>query len=520
MATASAVPPHIISKQNQTFFRLLNELSGGDTLTLVIGAGTSVDAGLPSWSELVRALLEDGFKHEERRQFLEAGKTTYAELAKQIMESRQLMEAATIGRHLHGSGRDQAIRTALYGSLLGAPRPGRILRAVTSLCKLLGGRIRIVTTNYDDILEQEIAHRTNFLPKALVVDRDGNLVPSRKYPDGEIEVIHLHGLLPYEGEPEGALILDERDFAIEGVRPPGSVLPDVLDPKAPTLFLGLSMTDPNLVAACYLLDDRTKKGKKKEKPRPWFGLFVKRVAEDNTVGHFSAARLRDLGITPLHLVSYGQISQVLYELLHRVDLGADYWSDDEPRRYGMRFTAWHKRLLETSPGLFGGDRFPTTHGRLHDALSDALETMKSTAGPLSDPEHDEHFGVHLWVRRPASVDLGHLDLAAASAHRHREPWSLSEQSLPIRAGSTITAVDAIFYGGEQRKNSDPDPNRRWKSVIGVPIDLIKDPDRFLLSGVVTLSSTLPLANSVIRRNAAKVRRDLHSLGVSSLRSAD
>ena len=83
-------------------------------------------------------------------------------------------------------------------------------------------------------------------------------------------------------------------------------LREVLGGSTPTLFLGLSLTDPNIVAACHLL--------KATQNRPWYGLFVGDGDEDPVVQRYSAQRLKELKITPLPLASFGQISQVIYEL--------------------------------------------------------------------------------------------------------------------------------------------------------------------------------------------------------------
>ena len=84
-----------------------------------------------------------------------------------------------------------------------APDPGRIYRAIADLSSLLGSRLRIITTNYDDVLERAILDQTEFRPRSLIVGKDGALAQSVKYPDGDIEVVHLHGLIPYEGRGGG-----------------------------------------------------------------------------------------------------------------------------------------------------------------------------------------------------------------------------------------------------------------------------------------------------------------------------
>jgi len=499
---------HVISKRNPTFHRLIDDLASGDELTLVIGAGASLDAGLPSWAGLVRSLLETGFSAEIRSHSIEPPPgATYETLAQAVIEGRDLIEAATLARFLHGDNRTGAIKTALYEQAKTAPEPGRIYKAVTALCGLLGGRIRIVTTNFDDILEQSISKNTKFEPQALIIGPDGDLTPSKKYPKGDIQVVHLHGMLPYDGEPEGPIILDERDFSVESIRPPGSVLPEVLRPASPTLFLGLSLTDPNIVAACHLLSS--------DEARPWYGLFL-RGGDSPHVTTLGAKRLRAMKITPLHLASFGQISQVLYELMHRTLSGANYWDDTLKLRYGLRLEEWFARYCSSRRDLFGGDRFDSTHDSLHEALVSHLDDLTTGSGALHDLLDEEHFGLHLWVRSPSNVDLGQLRLIAASSHRYRQPWALSSQEMYIANGTGVTAVDAVYFGCEQRRNKGPRSADRWQGVVAVPIELSQSPENFLISGVMTISSTRPMASSALLDSASAVAVDLLDHGAELL----
>lgn len=502
---------HVISKQNQKFRGLLDELATGGGLTLVIGAGASLDAGLPSWSSLLRTLLENGVQAEIRRGAIDGETTNYEDFAARIIDGRDLVEAATIARLLHHDNRKQAIRTALYERQPGAPSAGRIYRAVTSLCSLLGSKLRIVTTNYDDILERSINQSTAFTARATIVGPDGSLIPSARYPTGNVEVVHLHGLIPHEGDIEGTVILDEKDFSVEAVRPPGHVLPEILDPAEPTLFLGLSLTDPNIVAACHLLATA--------QPRPWYGLFVDDTTDDPTLRSYSAKRIRDMRITPLHLASYGQISQVIYEMIHRVAQGERYWADDSGARYGLRFENWFRRFSDSNRGLFGGDSFSADHKVVHQALAGALQDAQQQGGPLEFSDENENFGIHLWIRRPSTVDLGHLELVGASAHRYREPWSLRAQQVRIAPGTALTAVDAVYFGSLQKRNRGADTDR-WQAVMAIPIDLVDSPDSFVIGGVITLSSTVRMSASAMRDGGAPLADLLHETGVGLISSPE
>jgi hypothetical protein len=493
---------HALSKLNRPYFpELINELGDAEHLTIVVGAGISVDAGLPDWMALVRTMLENGFVGETRSL---VDKSSYEALAKDVLSTSDVMQAATIARFLHDD-RPAAIRSALYEKQPSPLRPGRIARALAHMCRIFDGQIRFITTNYDDLLEEALRIDGALRPSPRYVASDGSIELVPGYDDGTVEIIHLHGFIPRLGNSSyGGLILDERDFAIEPVRPPGPVLPKLLSRDEPTLFLGLSFTDPNLVAACYNLPVAAN-----SRP-PWHGLFVNFRDDAASVEDYKFERIRELGVRPFKLASFGQVSQVLYEIAHRaVYGGAEYWDDDSGRRYGLRLTRWRQRFELEHRGLLGGDHFEERQQHIHEELSALLEDL--TKGELHELRPGENLGVHLWARRPGDeAGLGWLQLLGSSSNRHREPWSLNVRTEPVRGGSKSVAVRSLFYGGVQRRD-EADTSGRWSSTIAAPIDLVDSPNDFLLAGVVTLSSTASIASSVLRNHGAEAIGRLRGL---------
>lgn len=119
---------------------------------MFVGAGVSTESELPSWEELVRALLTD------------------ADVAKNLSdEDRELwiratiaqgpLAAAAIARAHHDDELSfrRALRAALYGGRSPSDYlPGALAGQIAWLKNRLGARLRLVTANYDGLLEMAL----------------------------------------------------------------------------------------------------------------------------------------------------------------------------------------------------------------------------------------------------------------------------------------------------------------------------------------------------------------------------
>jgi len=502
---------HVLSRENVEFKKLVDDLATADRLTLVIGAGAAMDAGLLPWRGLVRTFLETGFKKAaDARHIQLKPDESYESLAEVVIATQDVLRAATIGRYLHGDQREAAIKEALYHLETERPRPGRILKAIGALAHSMGTKLRIITTNYDDLIEHELETSADVPIRVFTNSPDDEMKLVSGDPDGEaIEIYHLHGFAPFDGEPQGTLILDDEDYAIMPVKSPGEILPKILG-DGPTLFIGLSMTDPDLVAACYQATAARKAGS----PPPWHGLFVGRSMEipDNLAKYLKRV-LREMGIHPLDLASYGQISQVIYELIRRLADKEKYWADKEHARYSHRFMAWHTGIHQKFRYVHGGDDYQTTQTILHDGLNSLLEEV--CTHHLSDRSGPERLALHLWVREPGP-ELGTLALWASSAHFHREGWSLKAQSYKVVAHSGISAVDVVYHSAIHVRNQSDSNLDRWQAIVGIPIELIQREYENVIVGVITISSTVPLYESVLEERTDSAIAAIHEWGANTL----
>jgi hypothetical protein len=489
---------HVLSEQNQPFKDLINALGTCTSLAIVVGAGVSMEAGLPSWDTLVLRILESGLKASQDLDEIAKDHDVKA-LAKAFLDDTDLLRAATFCQQLHGSNRDAAIRSALYpGSSVATP--GRAARAIAALAENVDN-VRIITTNYDTLVETAIAEMGGRGATRVVGSspwpQTGQQLP--------VPVHHVHGCVPADPRDpiEGDIVLDERDFVFSRDQTAGLALLDLLKAEV-ILFVGMSINDPNIVTALTKMNLRKVPGCKA------FGLFSTSGSNANsTLKRLASTRLANLGITALDLASYSQVSQIIFEaLVCRVEGPSRYWTDADDLRYGLRFTAW-RRQLELDWKIESKDDFIASQDRLHALLVDTLDSL----GSLLGRETGEHLGVHLWARKPGD-GLGTMQLWGSSVERHRERWSLRLTGIPIGTGSGYTAVDCLYYGGPQvRTHSTRDQADRWNAIFAQPIDLVDYPWRNLFVGAISLSSTNRLGQSCMKSmDRGKVSELLQTAG--------
>ncbi len=245
--------------QEVTTERIRQSYSEG-RLDYLIGAGASIDAGLPTWSTLNRRLLERFFRHD----FSEERESTHLVVDPEPDELSALSTifAERLGREpvidLIKSSLDdeKQFRRLLRKSLYGDTGEIELKPLQYELASVLGNGSgpepdQLVTTNYDDLLERAYCRlhgldEHNLNDQVEIIATKQGLQKATDYP----RFVHLHGYLPQgrKTPTQGTIVLSERDYLQTTDSWQTTFLSDeiLLARDRDLLIVGMSMADPRL----------------------------------------------------------------------------------------------------------------------------------------------------------------------------------------------------------------------------------------------------------------------------------
>ena len=209
-------------------------------LTLVCGAGASVEAGIPAWGDLLVRLLESMMERISKDYSLNLGNKAADEF-----QRRNGGSSLILGKYLKnnlGNDFESEVRGALYvtdpirspliESMIQLARPQRDGRPLDS----------IITFNFDGLIEENLS--ANTIPNKPIFSEAIN------HDSNEIPVYHVHGYLPRAGPipPDTDLVFSEDAYHTQFMDPfSWSNLIQLNKLTQNTcLFVGISLTDPNM----------------------------------------------------------------------------------------------------------------------------------------------------------------------------------------------------------------------------------------------------------------------------------
>lgn len=209
-------------------------------LTLVCGAGVSVQAGIPAWGDLLIRLLGTMMERISKDHSLDVGKMAAAEF-----QRRHGASSLILGKYLKNNlGKDfqGEMRKALYSS---KPTSSQVIDAIVRLSRpQRDGRPldSIVTFNYDCLVEENLT--ASNIPNRPIFSE------AIKHGSHELPIYHVHGYLPRTGRipPEVELVFSEDAYHGQFIDPfSWSNLIQLAKLTQNTcLFVGISLTDPNM----------------------------------------------------------------------------------------------------------------------------------------------------------------------------------------------------------------------------------------------------------------------------------
>lgn len=222
-------------KKRSDLLESLRQDIAADKVSLFLGAGVSASANMPGWEKLLQTLLT---KHcnDNSPQYLDCD---FANVLKSCGDS-YLIAARYINSIIDKSKRAEIIQQALYAN----KRPSTL---IDSICKLIkeNGINQIITTNYDQLIEQRLKE---LKLKPHSVTHHG-IIPK----DVDVVVYHVHGSVNdpknpiVDGVPDAPVLSEEDYHALyaTGHHWSNTAILHAFQ-HSHCIFIGLSMTDPNL----------------------------------------------------------------------------------------------------------------------------------------------------------------------------------------------------------------------------------------------------------------------------------
>jgi hypothetical protein len=502
-----------LSFTTQPYLReMLECLSDSTTnVTFIVGAGVSIDAGLPSWDDLL-IRVADHIQDDRLRA-----------LALEDDKDSQLRRAESMFR-----------RECLYRGVDGETEPGPLARAIAKIAATMNNRCSLITTNFDDVLEVALHNETGVEPEAfsLYPERGGEEDKHRgdlageawrraRETRGALAVMHLHGMARRRLEPLKPLILTESHFLRHGPHARDVVLEEL--EKRVVIFIGVSLNDPNLVGPLW---DRAHQEPVLADIPPCFVLhvpsFIEGAIDIHEARAFGLAKYEymesALGVRPIFLKSYSQLYQAMVEVALCTSSPQAYLSNEgESISYGSRFSRivsrCHKRAANTEDDFIARAEFSralremltTEHaiGNLlakpTSAVKRELDTLRRLYSDTSHGDPPERFGLFVWLRslpqargEPAPYSL---ELVGSSTYVHFETWS-SRRRTEIQPRSPFTAAESVFSGTAIVGDSPVSgPFRIWRGSLAVPIRVSSTPERndVVTVGAIVLNTTYAIA---------------------------
>lgn len=260
-----------IKEAQKAILESLKNKYQSEEVALFLGAGVSMDSGIPLWSEMINKLLAKMITSR-----LKKSKMSTEELNRiiDIAYNNQENSSITQMRYIR-SAFDNITYNKLVHDALYANKPKintNLLKAISNICIPTRNHIGVqgvVTYNFDDLLERRL--ESDNVSVNSIYDESGYTSTDK------LSVFHVHGFLPKKFDEEGSheLIFSEEDYHRvyrDAYCWSNIVQLNYLREKT-CLFIGCSLTDPNLRR---LLDVAARNN---EKPRHYALLRRPQISE-------------------------------------------------------------------------------------------------------------------------------------------------------------------------------------------------------------------------------------------------
>lgn len=455
---------------------LVERFSEASDVTLLVGAGASMESDLPSWPRLIENLLAT--VAEQR------GELSTAELQRTWVERTirrdNLLGAGAVVEAMSTEPLDKLIPGQLYGGD-DASRyvPGPIANQVAHLRDCFGDRLEILTTNYDDLIEEALIER-EIVPASRVRSYTQHRRRATRARD-TVGVIHLHGLAGRRGQPRKIVLTEEHYQRMQKGRCWQERLVTRRLERSPCLFVGMSLADPNLIRYLY--------GQRRSSEHDHAAIFVRQGEPDSPpevrleLERSAAKRWARCGVEAIFVDHFADAAQLLYEIAYRKRVGA---SDYLP--VGLRAANLIEQIERNMLLLGKGQsRFAQRQVELSKLLRQLLNSVLPLAYGRKLPGK-ERFGLALWLLSPDGTEITSW---AHSDRAHQDPATI--EPVKIASASRWVAVRTVCQGVRVQFDVD-NYSSRWHFIRGLPL-VVEQPSRLPI-GCLTLTSTMPSENAL------------------------
>lgn len=452
-------------------------------LAIYAGSGVSIDRTGLSWRGLSELLLAESSPD------FDVSSEVLSTLGQQRIASVAVERLTSIHGERTSDRIASVLRNALYrdadwvsGNLIDFMSNLMIIR------KALGYETQIITTNYDDYIEEA------FLPEEF------NLIVNGKrreetYSDALGTLNYLHGRIPENGN-HSPIVVSEADYASTQVR----VCEEIYDAatKCDLLILGSSLTDPPLVRS--LVDSRATAKAAQLRRLVVFPRQGNAVLDDAHGRSLAADGARHLGCDALFPDFFGQVAQFVHEIAVCSTDPTSYSLDVGGSRYMQRLDDWWRGWLGAAQ--YDQESLQRAH---HSALRMGVDDIRE----ILDGTDEEALKLEAWIRW--SPDDRRLQLWASSVGAW--PDLSSAHSARISPDSKYASVRAFCIGHPYLYHPE-DRGNRWRTYLALPVRIWKRGVGSHVVGTITLASMNGSSNgSVSLRNRANLRRALTIMDV-------
>jgi SIR2-like domain len=423
---------------------LLKALDIDTYVSVLLGAGASVGAGLPDWTQfLVQCLLESGAISDEK-------------LAEAFVSKQDLMLVAEAAKAAAGNNWPSVLRQALYGDDRRVP-PAELHAATAAFAAGRGpDKVGLFTLNYDLLLESALRE----VLEEWQIDETVSTRSTGRHAKSGFEVHHLHGVLTPTGTTAPSVILTLSDYnkISSRMRPwQVSALQDALQ-RGPLILAGTSYSDPDI--------------------RQWVHeLTVDDEASDSPVLVFLARESMKL-----NREQFDSVRQALADQWSAIGVTAVPTNDHLDAAQALRELPYVNQEQYLPPAI-RAERLWRSHLADFDGLQrEYAAELDSDLSAVQDAfPHTQN--MTLWIAN----DVGKLVRWASNDRLYRNVDQL--RSIEPGHDSHWIAGQCLAQSDFLARDIKPTPTARWRSVVAVPLVVAVPGGPDFPYGVLSIAST-------------------------------